>query len=163
LTDCDAVFETKRSHLTDQAGAIANHLISDAMKRLEVDLLRPLDLDKTHVGTGNCLGDCCRIDDVVLVRLHLGLYELSGDDPDGVSHRLELSGESLQTRTGFQADDGMVGTPEEGEERVTAELYSLDNIARRVRSNDVEEVLAEIDSIDCCASRCVPDHPNSSF
>ncbi|WP_156898033.1 hypothetical protein [Methylocapsa acidiphila] len=46
LTDGDAVFETKRARLAEQAGSGSNQLITNAMQRPHVHLLWGLDLDE---------------------------------------------------------------------------------------------------------------------
>ena len=74
LADRDPVFEAEGPHLANQAGAVADHLIADAMKCLKVNLVRALEFDKPHRRTGDCLSNCSCIDRVILVGFNIRLH-----------------------------------------------------------------------------------------
>ena len=71
LADRDPVFKAKGAHLANQSGAVADHLVADAMKRLKINLVRALQFDKPHRGTGYRLGNrrCVAIMRTALLRI----------------------------------------------------------------------------------------------
>ncbi len=53
--------------------------VTDSMHRLKVELIVCFDRDEAHVLALDSFRDGFRVDEVVLVRLHKGLYELCRD------------------------------------------------------------------------------------
>lgn len=73
LSQRDAIFQAERSHLVDQTGSRADHLVAYPMQRLEVSLFLALDCCEPHRRPSGSFGDGLGIDNVTLVRLHVGL------------------------------------------------------------------------------------------
>jgi hypothetical protein len=67
--------------MVDHRRSTSDQPITNTMDRLQVQLIIRLDRNKTHVLALDGLGDRLRIDEVVLVRLHKRLHELSCDQP----------------------------------------------------------------------------------
>jgi len=64
----------------------------------------------------------------------------------------------LRARAGFHADNCRICAFKEGERRLASELHSLDHLASGIGPNNVEQVLAEVDAIDCGTERFVANH-----
>lgn len=65
LSQCNAVFQAKCPHLVDQTRSRADHLVAH--------LFLALDCSEPHRGSRGRFCDSLGIDDVALVRLHVGL------------------------------------------------------------------------------------------
>lgn len=68
-SQCYAVLQAERSHLVDETGSRADHLVAHAMQRLKVSVLPALDRGKLHRRPRGGFGDSLGVD-VPLVRLH---------------------------------------------------------------------------------------------
>jgi hypothetical protein len=71
---------------------------------LHIELLLGLDRHKAHVLFGHRFGDRFRIQEVVLVRLPVGLYELGGNEPHFVSLLSECGSQKVGSRTRLQTN-----------------------------------------------------------
>src|SRR5690606_30780262 len=147
LADSDAVLQTEGTHLADQARSVPHHLLANAMQGLDIDLFRGLHLDEPHRRSCDGFGNSSGIDHVVLVRLHVGLDELGRNNANRVPHGLQLPRQPLCTGTRLHAYECRSCSLEEGQHSLTSELCALDDLPRRVCPNDMEDVLANIDTI----------------
>jgi len=77
--------------------------VAYAMERLKIKLVLGLDGNKAHVLSCHRLGDRFRIEEVVLVRLQVGLYELGWDESHVVSLPAQGCTDELCSRAGFDA------------------------------------------------------------
>jgi hypothetical protein len=118
------------------------------MPCLQVDLLDRSRMGEAHRRTRHGFGNSLSIDRVVLLRLDVRLDELRCDNAHLMAHGGELACQPLRARTGFHADDRAVGTLKEAEQRIASELNALDDGPRAVETDDVEDVLAEVDAIN---------------
>jgi hypothetical protein len=160
----DAVLQAEGAHLANHVRSLGDEAIAHAMQRLQVDLIGAPDLDKAHRRTRDGLGDRLRVDDVVLVRLHVGLDEPGRDDPHRVTEGHDLACQPLRARARLHAHDGRRCTFEELQHRVTPERGLLHRRARRIEANDVEDVLADVDAEDGGVARRIAYlHGCSSF
>ena len=75
----------KAADLVNQCPATLHQSIPHSVHGLHIELLLRLDEHKAHVLLGHRFGDRFRIEEVVLVRLSVRLYELGGDEPYFVS------------------------------------------------------------------------------
>ncbi|EEW61171.1 hypothetical protein SCH4B_0112 [Ruegeria sp. TrichCH4B] len=80
LAKRDAVFQAIRPHLTYEIGLSFHQPAANTMQHLQIDLMRLLYPDEPHRRSGRSFRDRLGIDNVVLVRLHVELDELSRDD-----------------------------------------------------------------------------------
>src|SRR5262249_6540901 len=62
----------------------------------------------------------------------------------------------------FHARQRLLGALKKHKQSVTAEFNTLDDIARGICPDHVKDVLAQVDSIDGRASRCIANHVSSS-
>jgi hypothetical protein len=74
-----------------------------------------------------------------------------------MSDRLQLSRQSLRAGAGFHPDQCWLSPFKESKQRVTAELDSLDYIAGRISTDNVEDILTQIDSVHRCVSQFIPN------
>jgi len=161
LADRHAVFEAESAHLVDQARPARDELIADAVERLQIDLLGGPNLREAHRRPGHGFCDRLGVDGVVLLRLHVGLDELGGNDADPVTHRLQLARQPLRAGARLHADNGARRALEEREKRLPPQLHALDHRATVVEADNVEHVLAEIDAVDSGVHGRVSDHSQS--
>ena len=71
--------------MVDDGGSTGDEAITHTMHRLQVELVVGLDRNEAHVLPIDSFGDRFRIEEVVLVRLQLRLYELARDESHVVS------------------------------------------------------------------------------
>jgi hypothetical protein len=81
----DAALQQKTADLVDQCRATLHQAITNSMHGLHIKLLLRLDRHKAHVLLGHRFGDRFCVEEVVLVRLSVRLYELGRDEPYLVS------------------------------------------------------------------------------
>jgi uncharacterized protein GlcG (DUF336 family) len=86
---------------------------------------------------------------------------LSRNDPDRVSHRLQLSCEPLRAWAGFHTHHSTLGALKKCTQSVSAELNPLDNIPGAISPDYVKDILAQVDSVDSRASRFIANHIRS--
>jgi hypothetical protein len=98
------LFDAKGPRLVHQPNALAHEPIPDAVKRLQVNLLRRSHFDKSHSWPSHGLSNRGSVNRIGFVRLHIGLCEPGRDHPGIMPQLDELSCQPLRTRTGFQAD-----------------------------------------------------------
>jgi hypothetical protein len=161
LADRRAVFEAEGAHLVDQTRPARDELIADAVERLQVDLFGGANLREAHRRPGHGFGDGFGVDGVVLLRLHVGLHELGGDDAGPVTHRLQLARQPLRAGARFHADQGARRALEERQQRLLPQLHALDHRAALVEADDVEHVLAEINAEDSGVPGRISNHSQS--
>jgi hypothetical protein len=76
------------------------------MESLQVELVVGLDRNKAHVLPIDSFGDRFRIEEVVLVRLHKWLYELSWNQLHIMALFSPGTAKEVSTRTCFHPDQG---------------------------------------------------------
>ena len=69
--------------------------IPNSVHGLHIELLSGLDRHKPHVLFGHGFGDCFRIDEIVLVRFSVWLYELGRDEPHFVPLFLQCGSQKV--------------------------------------------------------------------
>ena len=104
ILEGDAAIEQEAADLIDQRRAAMHQAVPHPMHRLQVELLLRLDGDEAHVLLGHGFGDRLGIDEVVLVRLAIGLHELRGNEPYFVSLLAQSAGEKMRSAAGLDAD-----------------------------------------------------------
>src|ERR1019366_2745839 len=72
--------EQESTQLVDDRGSSCDQAITHTMQCLQIELVIGLDRHKSHVLAIHCLGNRFCIKEVVLVRLHKWLHELSRDE-----------------------------------------------------------------------------------
>ena len=73
------------SQLVDDRRSSRNQPVSHAVERLQIQLVIGLDRNEAHILTVDSFGNRLRIKEVVLIRLHKRLHELSGNQPGSVA------------------------------------------------------------------------------
>ncbi len=94
------------------------------MQGLQIQLIVCLDRNKAHVLTVNRLGNGFRVQEVVLVRLHKRLHELSGDQPHIVILLSQGTAQEVRSRAGLHADPGGLQVGGKGDQLPLGELLS---------------------------------------
>ena len=85
----DPALEQQAAYLVDHCGTPHDPPFSHSMQRLQIQLIIALDRHEAHRGPTHGLPDRLRIDVIVLVCLHLGLYVLRRNQPHVVPLLLE--------------------------------------------------------------------------
>src|SRR5690606_33730951 len=123
------------------------------VQSLKICLFLALQCRKPHCWPRSCLSNGLRIDDVGLVRLYVGLHKLRRDQAHLMSERLYLPGHPLRSSAGLHPHDRRCCSLEELQKRVASETNLLDWRAVASETDDMEYVLADIDSVDCRGAR----------
>jgi hypothetical protein len=147
LPNSDTKFQQEASHLVDEPRSLAHISIPNAMQRVACALLRLPDLREAHRWPGDCFGDRCSVDHVVLVGLHVRLHELCGDDLDRVTRGLELTCQPLGSWTTLHPNKCSRRVREVGKQSVALELAVQHRLTYAVEADDVEGVLPNIDAV----------------
>ena len=81
LADSDTAFEQKGTNLIDDGGALTDEAFTDAMQRLEVQLVARLDGDELHRRALHGLGDRFGVIEIILLSLCIRTDILRGHQP----------------------------------------------------------------------------------
>ena len=157
------IFDAKGAGLVHQPGALTHEPVPDAVKRLQVNLLRRAHFDKSHGWSGHGLGNGSRINRIGFVRFHVGLHKPGRDDPGIMPHNDQPPGQPLRARTGLHADQCFGCHIEEGVQRLTRKPGALDHGALSIDGNNVEYLFANVDPIGKGLRQEFGSHPFSPF
>ena len=132
--------------MIDDAGALADQPLTDAMQRLQVELIGGLGRHELHRRPLYCLGNRLRVTEVVLLAFGIGPHVLRRHQPRIVPERLKLATEMMRADAGLHADQarGHIGKP--CFHLATRPLLAQHDCAAIIEADDVERVLADIDA-----------------
>jgi hypothetical protein len=115
-------------------------------RRLKIKLVLGLDGDKAHVLSRHRLGDRLRIEEIVLVRLQVRLYELGRDESHVVSLAAQGCADEVCSRAGFDANQRALQVRGVSQQLFARKLLPDDYLALLPDCNQVKCCLAEIDA-----------------
>ena len=132
--------------MIDDAGALADQPLTDAMQRLQVELIGGLRRDELHRWPLHRLGNRLSITEVVLLSFRIGANILRRHQPRIVAQSVELATEMMCTNAGLHADQARRHVGKPCLHLATRPLLTQHNRAALIEANDVERVLTDIDA-----------------
>jgi len=144
------------------------------VKRLHIELLLALQLDKTHGRPRGCLGNPLRISVIVLVRLDVGTNILRRHQPNLVALGAQDPAEVVSTAARFHRHETRRQARRELDDVLPAQASAHDHAPSVVETRHTAAVLPKIDPkhrdmhrpllpLDCPASLTVPDERGGPF
>ena len=134
------------ARLVDQRGSPSHELLTDAMQRLDVELLRALDRDKPHVRAQRRLADRLGITCVVLGAFHVGTNELGVDQPHLEAEIAEPATPVVGATAGLHRDHPRRQLDHRLRELGPAHALRHHRSPARVDAVQLEHALGEIDA-----------------
>ncbi len=145
-TDRDAVLQQELADLVDRRRPPRDEPRANAMQSLKVELRLGLLGHDAHVRSQSCFGDCFGIVEVVLLPLRERLYVDRGNDPGRMSQSAESAADKMCAQAGLHTDDTRGKLRELLFQRETLDLFVQSHLPIAVKTNDVEDLLADIDA-----------------
>jgi hypothetical protein len=104
LSHRDAAFQHEGTDLVDDARALRNQPLANAMQRLQVELVGCLGRDELHGWPLHCFRDRFGVVEVVLLPLRIGPHVLCRHQPGVMAESRELAGEVVRTDARLHAN-----------------------------------------------------------
>src|SRR5207342_3493124 len=140
--------------------ALADQPLTDAMQRLQVELIGGLGDHELHRRSLYCLGNRLSVTEVVLLAFGIGSHVPRRHQPRIVPQRVELATEMMRTDAGLHADQARGHIGKACFHLTTRPLLPQHDCATTIEPNDVERVLTDINAdygnrTLCCRSHGV--------
>ena len=116
------------------------------MKGLHIQLVIGLDRHEAHRWRCHGLSDCFGIDEVALVRLHVGLDILGRHQSHLVPLFVQCPAEEMRAATGFHANQIDVQVRGKLQQLLARKLLAHHGFAAQVHSNQMKDCLAKVDA-----------------
>jgi hypothetical protein len=144
--------------LTDDGGAVIDHALPGAVKRLDILLLEGLLWDKLDMRLTRGCADRLSVIAVVLLTAHKGLNILRTDDLDPLAKRLELPRPAEGSRTGFNNDGAGLNLSENFEKQIAHHPAFQHHTTTAIHTVKLEHVLSDIKAEDFDSHRRFPSY-----
>jgi hypothetical protein len=142
----NAALQQKGADLIDEAGALTDQSLADAVQCLQVKLSDGLCGDESHRWALHCLGDRLRVAIVVLLTFGIRADVFRRHQPSVVTKRLQLATEMMRADACLHADQAGRQIGEPGFHLTARPLLPQHKGSALILADEVERVLADIDA-----------------
>ena len=136
------------AQLIDQSRSLPDQPVPRPMKRLDVELVLALQIDKAHRWARRRLRDPLRVTIVVLLRFDVGPNIFGRHQPHVVAVSGENAAKMMSAAAGLHSDNASRQLLRKSYQRFASHLAPHDDGAGRVEPNHAAHILAEIDAKD---------------
>src|SRR6266436_6245813 len=144
----DPTLQEEGADLIDDTGTLADQTLTHPVQRLQVQLIGALRGHELHRRALDRLGDRLRVAEVVLLSLRVGADVLRRHQPGIVAQQPKPAAEMMGTDTGLHADQAGRHVGKLSFHLAARPLLPQHDCATPIEADDVERVLADIDT-DC--------------
>ena len=146
LPHSNPALQQKGADLIDDARALADQPLTNAMERLQIELIGSLCRHELHGGPLHRLGNRLCVAEVVLLPLRIGTHVLCRHQPGVVAKPLELATEMMGADACLHADEARRHVGEPHIHLASRPLLPQHDRAAGIKADNVERVLADIDA-----------------
>jgi hypothetical protein len=138
FSECDAPLQQQSADLVDHRRSACNPAVAHTVQRLHIQLFIALDRHEPHRGPSHGFGDGFSIDVVVLVRLHVGLDVLRGNQANLVALLAQPATKEMGAATSLHTNESDAQITGEPQQLCARQPPAYHHLASPVQANKVK-------------------------